>query len=161
MAGPTGAPRGEVGAELELVGPAPGQGPERRLSTRQKARKRALDMLFEADLKGVPATLVLAEREAGEHPVRPFTHELVAGVTAHVVELDRAIAATLAPGWTLERMPRVDRNACRLAAYELLHTDLDAPIAIAEAVGMVEELSTDESAAFVNGVLARVAERRD
>lgn len=147
-------------AEFELVGPAPHQGPARPQGTRTKARKRALDMLFEADLKGVPATEVLADREAGEHPVRPFTHALVAGVEDHRDALDRAITATLADGWTLERMPRVDRNACRLAAYELLHTDIDTKVALSEAVGLVEELSTDDSATFVNGVLAKIAEQR-
>ncbi|GAB3705000.1 transcription antitermination factor NusB [Mariniluteicoccus flavus] len=152
-------PAGEL-PELELIGPAPGQGPARNHSTRTKARMRALDMLFEADLKGVSARQILAEREAGEHPVREFTHELVVGVCDHLGALDRAIADSLASGWTLERMPRVDRNACRVAAYELLHTDIDVRIAVSEAVAIVEELSTDDSPAFVNGVLAKIATQR-
>ncbi|GAB3623160.1 hypothetical protein GCM10027418_12420 [Mariniluteicoccus endophyticus] len=146
--------------EYELVGPAPDQGPARVHGSRTKARKRALDLLFEADLKGVPVTRVLDERRAGEHPLREFTLDLVEGIADHREEIDRALVDVLAQGWTLERMPRVDRNACRLGAYELLFTDIDHRIAISEAVALVEELSTDDSPAFVNGVLAKVAERR-
>ena len=130
----------------------------RRLSTRTKARKRALDILFEADLRGLPAAEVLAAHTAAaDPPVRPFTTELVEGVVANGAELDGLIAAQLPAGWSLERMPRVDRNLARLAAFELTRTSIDPAVALAECVVLAAELSTDESPAFLNGVLGSLA----
>ncbi|MFZ0530766.1 MAG: transcription antitermination factor NusB [Propionicimonas sp.] len=130
----------------------------RKLSTRTKARKRALDLLFEADLRGLPVAEVLAAHtEAADPPVRPFTAELVEGVAANAAEIDQLIAAQLPAGWSLERMPRVDRNLARLAAFELTGTSIDPAIALAECVVLASELSTDESPAFLNGVLGAVA----
>lgn len=133
----------------------------KRGSARTKARKRALDILFEADLRQVPIPDILAAHaDLAEPPVRAFTVELVEGVAAHLTELDKAITDGLAAGWTLERMPRVDRNLARLAAYELLHTEVAPTVAVAECVALATELSTDESASFLNGLLRGIAGRR-
>ncbi len=129
--------------------------------TRTKARKRALDILFEADLRDEPVAEVLADRVAlASPPVRRFTIELVEGVAAHRAEVDAAIAGCLREGWTLERMPRVDRSLARIAAYELLHTDTEPTIAIDEAVSLAAELSTDDSPGFLNGVLGALSLQR-
>ncbi len=131
--------------------------PAKRASARTKARKRALDILFEADLRQLGALAVLAAHvEQNEPPVRAFTSELVEGVVAHQAALDQLIAGALAAGWTLERMPRVDRNLARIAAYELVHTDVSREVAMAESVALAQELSTDDSAAFLNGVLRAI-----
>jgi len=130
----------------------------RKLSTRTKARKRALDILFEADLRQLSATEVLAAHtEQSEPPVRPFTAELVSGVVSNLSYLDALVASHLPSGWILERMPRVDRNLARLATYELTQTQMDAAIVLAECLTLAGELSTDESPAFLNGVLGAVA----
>lgn len=125
--------------------------------TRSKARKRALDILFEAELRDADPLATLGERaEDATPPVRDFTRELVEGVTAHTAEIDHRIMAALTPGWTLPRMPRVDRNAIRIAVYEIDHTPIADAVAVSEAVRLVAELSTDESPAFVNGVLGTI-----
>lgn len=149
-------------SELQLVGPAKNQKPPRQMSTRSKARKRALDILFEAELRGLSPVEVLTDRaqhylEDATPPVRVFTHELVHGVAEHSAEIDARIREALAPGWTVQRMPRVDRIAVRIAIFEIVHTDLDDRVAIAEAVALADELSTDESPVFVNGLLAKIA----
>jgi transcription antitermination protein NusB len=126
-------------------------------SSRSKARKRALDILFEADLRDTdPVATLEARIAAGMPPVREYTAELVRGVTAHAGEIDARISACLAAGWTLPRMPRVDRNALRIAVYEIDYGEVPDAVAIAEAVQLVSDLSTDESPAFVNGVLRAV-----
>ncbi len=131
-----------------------------RGSARSKARKRALDILFEADLRGISANDVLAVHTAeADPPVRPFTADLVGGVLTSQGTLDRIITESLPAGWTLSRMPRVDRNLARIATYEITHTDLAPQIAIAEAVSLSEALSTDESPAFLNGLLGAIARR--
>lgn len=109
-------------------------------------------------MRELPATEVLsAHTELADPPVRPFTAVLVNGVADHREQLDDLIGAHLPNGWTLGRMPRVDRNLARLAAFELLHSDTDTAVVLAEAVGLAGELSTDESPAFLNGVLGSVA----
>ena len=126
-------------------------------STRSKARKRALDILFEAELRDTDPVATLEERAADANPpVREYTAELVRGVAAHAAEIDARISACLASGWTLPRMPRVDRNALRIAVYEIDYGQVPDAVAVAEAVQLVSELSTDESPAFVNGVLRAV-----
>jgi N utilization substance protein B len=126
-------------------------------SSRSKARKRALDILFEAELRDTDAVTTLEEREAAASPpVRGYTAELVRGVTAHASEIDARISSCLAAGWTLPRMPRVDRNALRIAVYEIDYGDVPDAVVVAEAVQLVAELSTDESPAFVNGVLRAI-----
>jgi N utilization substance protein B len=126
-------------------------------STRSKARKRALDILFEAELRDTDPVTTLEERAADANPpVREYTAELVRGVAAHTAEIDARISACLASGWTLPRMPRVDRNALRIAVYEIDYGQVPDAVAVAEAVQLVSELSTNESPAFVNGVLRAV-----
>jgi transcription antitermination protein NusB len=132
-----------------------------RSPSRSKARKRALDILFESELRDVDPITTLEERtSAGDPPVREYTAELVRGVTTHASEIDERISASLAPGWTLPRIPRVDRNVLRIAVYELDYGQVPDAVAISEAVQLVSELSTDESPAFVNGVLRAVATSR-
>lgn len=124
--------------------------------SRREARKQALDLLYEADLKGRPLPQVLAARlAAGDLP--EFTLELVRGVHRHRADLDRLIEAN-SRGWSLERMPIIDRNLLRLGLFELLHSDVPTAVAIDEAVELAKTLSTDDSGRFVNGLLARVAD---
>ena len=128
-------------------------------SARSKARKRALDVLFEAELRGLPVLDLLAERiTMGSPPVPPYAADLVRGVTVHKARIDELIGE-YAEGWTLDRMPAVDRNVLRIGLYELLWAD-DVPsgVAISEALLLARDLSTDASPAFVNGLLARIAE---
>jgi transcription antitermination protein NusB len=127
------------------------------VAARSKARKRALDILFEADLRGLPVLELLTERQSlGEPPVSEYAAELVRGVAAHREQIDSLISQN-AVDWTLERMPAVDRNILRLGIYELLWAD-DVPdgVAISEAVLLAQDLSTDASPAFVNGLLAKI-----
>ena len=127
------------------------------MSARTKARKRALDVLFEADQRGVDPLAVLAARTAeADPPVREHTVRLVEGVVAHRDRID-GLVETYAEGWPLDRMPAVDRSLLRMSVFELLYAD-DVPdgVVIDEAVGLARELSTDESPAFVNGLLSRI-----
>jgi transcription antitermination protein NusB len=127
------------------------------VAARSKARKRALDILFEAELRGEPVLDLLALRtEEGSPPVPSYAAELVRGVHEHGEQIDALLAAH-AQGWTLARMPAVDRNILRIGTQELLWND-DVPdaVAISEAVVLAGELSTDDSAAFVNGLLGRL-----
>ena len=129
------------------------------MAARSKARKRALDILFEADVRREPPLALLEARTvSAEPPVSSYAIELVQGVQAHREELDRLLAEN-SHGWTLDRMPAVDRNILRIGAYELLWgTEVPAAVAISEAVVLAGDLSTDASAAFVNGLLARLLE---
>ena len=138
----------------EPAGPRPS-------STRSKARKRALDILFESELRGTDPLQTLAERAAdAAPPIRDYTATLVKGVHDHADAIDRRIAGALKAGWTLPRLPRVDRTALRIATYELDYTDLPAAMAVAEAVHLVSELSTDDSPSFVQGVLGSLTRDR-
>ncbi|HEX2175883.1 MAG TPA: transcription antitermination factor NusB [Nocardioidaceae bacterium] len=131
------------------------------MGARTKARKRALDLLFECELRGVAVTETLAERVAGgDPPVGEYTVELVQGVAGHREEID-SLLSRYAKGWTLGRMPAVDRNILRIGAYEVLFRD-DVPdqVAVSEAVALARDLSTDESPPFVNGLLAAVSRHR-
>ena len=126
------------------------------MAARSKARKRALDVLYESDVRGVDALRTLSERVAlADPPVNDYTIELVEGVQANRPQIDR-ILSDYADGWTLERMPDVDRAVLRLGVYELLVRD-EVPAA---AVELAKTLSTDESPRFVNGVLGRVQRDR-
>jgi N utilization substance protein B len=128
-----------------------------RGSSRSRARKRALDILFEAELRGADPVATLEERTTtGDPPVREYTTQLVRGVVAHDSEIDARISACLAPGWTLPRIPRVDRNVLRIAVFEIDYGDVPDAVAVSEAVQLVSELSTEDSAAFVNGLLRAV-----
>jgi N utilization substance protein B len=127
-------------------------------SARSKARKRALDILFESEQRGSPVLDLLAERiTLGSPPVPGYAADLVRGVTVHTARIDELISQ-YAEGWTLDRMPAVDRNVLRIGVYELLWAD-DVPdaVAISEAVLLAQDLSTEASPAFVNGLLARIA----
>ena len=132
------------------------------MSARSKARKRALDQIFAAEARGLTAEALLAEQvAAGEAPANEYTTELVRGVHEHRDRLDELISS-YAQGWSLDRMPAVDRNVLRLGIFELLYSvDVPDAVAVSEAVNLVRELSTDESPGFVNGVLANVARDKD
>ena len=122
-------------------------------------------MLFEAELRGEPALEVLAQRaqQAAQAPnqappLPPYAAALVRGVQSHRQRIDELLAEH-SRGWALERMPAVDRNVLRLGAYELLWQDgVPDAVAISEAVQLVRDLSTEDSPAFVNGMLARLLE---
>ena len=127
------------------------------MAARSKARKRALDILFEAELRGLPTLELLSERQSvSEMPVQPYAADLVRGVATHSERIDELISWNLVD-WTLERMPAVDRNILRIGVYELLWAaDVPDGVAISEAVALAQDLSTDNSPSFVNGVLARI-----
>jgi transcription antitermination protein NusB len=131
------------------------------MPARTKARKRALDILFEAEIKGESPLDVLAERSAAASPpVSGYAGELVAGVQAHRPRIDELLAGH-SEGWTLDRMPAVDRNILRIGVFELFWVPaVPDGVAISEAVLLARELSTDGSPAFVNGLLARLLELR-
>lgn len=127
------------------------------MGARSKARKRALDVLYEAGQRDLDPIATLAERLAqSDPPVPEYAVTLVEGVVAHQERIDELLS-TYAEEWTLDRMPPVDLAALRIGAYELLWCD-DVPdgVAVAEAVALVSSLSTDESSGFVNGLLARL-----
>jgi N utilization substance protein B len=132
------------------------------MSARSKARKRALDLIFAAEAQGQSAgDLLTAQVAAGEGPSNEYTVTLVRGVVEHAPRLDELIAR-YAEGWSLERMPAVDRNVLRLGIYELLYVEeVPDAVAVSEAVNLARDLSTDESPSFVNGVLAAVARDRE
>jgi transcription antitermination protein NusB len=129
---------------------------------RHQARKRAVDLLFEAEARGLTAAEVaqarnmLAQQQSDVSPLNPYTVTVAQGVTADAAHVDELIAAHL-QGWTLERLPAVDRAILRVAVWELLHaTDVPEPVAVDEAVELAKQLSTDDSPGFVNGVLGQV-----
>jgi len=127
------------------------------MAARSKARKRALDILFECEVRGIRLDGTLDERViAGEPPVNEYTVTLIRGVVEHQARIDELISS-YSQGWTIERMPAVDRNTLRLGVLELLWLD-ETPdaVAISEAMNLVRDLSTDESPAFVNGVLGTI-----
>jgi N utilization substance protein B len=131
------------------------------VAARSKARKRAVDILYEADARGIDPLVALGERQAlADPPVHDYTAELIQGISAHSERIDQ-ILGELADGWTVARMPDVDRALLRLGVFELLWCD-DVPdaVAIDEAVELAKSLSTDSSPRFVNGVLGRVVRER-
>jgi N utilization substance protein B len=129
------------------------------MSARGKARKRALDVLYASEMRN-RSTAEALEQQVEEGPVNDYTVTLVQGVTEHRDRLDEVISS-YAEGWTLTRMPAVDRNVLRLATFEVLYVD-DVPdaVAVSEALNLVRDLSTDESPAFVNGVLGNIVRDR-
>jgi N utilization substance protein B len=131
------------------------------VAARSKARKRAVDILFEAEQRGLNARDLLAERLAKpvtDAPLNQYTADLVEGVVSHWTDINELLS-TYSQGWTIERMPSVDRAILRLGAYEVVYTE-DVPdgVAISEAVELATSLSTDDSPKFVNGLLGRLAE---
>ncbi len=133
------------------------------MGARTKSRKRALDLLFEADQRGVNVQGLLVERLArpmAQTALPEYAVTLVEGVVRNWSEINDLLA-TYSQGWTVERMPAVDRAILRLATWEIVHSDeVPVAVAISEAVAMAKELSTDDSPAFVNGLLGRIAEIR-
>lgn len=136
------------------------------MSSRTKARKRALDALFAADLtkESAIATLKRTESESREREsqvaIFDYAETLVNGYLSNQDRIDSRLQG-LAEGWTLERMPNVDRAILRIAAWELLYNEeIPSEVAIAEAVALASELSTEESPKFINGILARLAKDR-
>ena len=133
------------------------------MSARTKARKRALDLLYSADMRQVPVEqmLVVEAEKAANEPERAaswlYAREIVDGIVDHRDEIDELIE-THSRGWTIERMPAVDRALLRIGVWEIVYNDaVPDPVAIAEAVEAATVLSTDDSAGFVNGLLAAVS----
>ena len=132
------------------------------MSARTKARKRALDILFASELRSEDPVMALDRAiDAGEGPTNDYTATLVRGVAEHRERIDEVLS-TYSKGWTLGRMPAVDRNVLRIGVYELLWGDDDVPdtVAVSEALHLVQDLSTDESPAFVNGLLGSIQRDR-
>ncbi|MET8851533.1 MULTISPECIES: transcription antitermination factor NusB [unclassified Amycolatopsis] len=126
--------------------------------SRRQARRRAVEMLYEAAQRDTDAVTLLADRVGATEvdPIADYTISLVEGVTGRKARIDELLAEH-AQGWTLERMPKVDLAVLRVGVYELLWAeDVPDPVAIDEAVGLAKELSTDDSPRFVNGVLGRI-----
>ena len=136
------------------------------MSARSKARKAALDLLYEADIRGTNAIETLNLRDVIEEgpdarPIREYTRELVNGVGENYRKIDELIT-TYAQGWDMDRLPAVDRNILRLGIYEILwSTTIPDGVAIDEALTLAKELSTDSSAGFIHGVLGRISSIKD
>lgn len=129
------------------------------MGARSKARKRALDILFESELRGLGVGATLPERRSAAEPeLNDYTVTLVEGVAAHADEIDELISAH-STAWPLQRMPAIDRNILRIGVFELRHVDsVPDGVVLSEAVALAQDLSTDDSAGFVNGVLAGIAQ---
>ena len=131
------------------------------MSARSKARKQSLDLLYEGDIRGLAPLELLTLRDIVEEgpdarPIREYTKELIIGIADHRRKIDELIS-TFAQGWDMDRLPAVDRNILRLGIYEILWTSLDDAIAIDEALDLAKELSTDDSAGYIHGVLGRIS----
>ncbi|MFZ9354381.1 MAG: transcription antitermination factor NusB [Candidatus Nanopelagicales bacterium] len=125
------------------------------MSARSKARKRALDAIFQADLNNKP----ISTQEETEEVDEKYSDVLINGIKENQTQIDSLIAESLT-NWTIDRIPRVDRNILRIAVYELLfQKDVPVNVVISEAVKLAEDLSTDDSAAFVNGTLANIVKK--
>lgn len=135
------------------------------MSARSKARKRAIDALYAAELRDGMATELLAETKTqvddrqNQDEIFDFALELVTGVLTNQIEIDETISS-MAQNWSLERMPAVDRAILRLGIFEIAIAGTEPAVAISEAVALANELSTDDSGTFVNGILAAVAATR-
>ena len=136
------------------------------MSARSKARKQSLDLLYEGDIRGQAPADLLALREVVEEgpdarPIREYTKELIGGIGENRRKIDELIS-TYAQGWDMDRLPAVDRNILRLGIYEILWCkDLADAVAIDEALNLAKELSTDDSATYIHGVLGRIASIKD
>ncbi len=126
------------------------------MSARRKARKRALDFLYEADIRNGNAIDLLGTRGESDLSQSDYVMELLVGVSNNKEKIDELIT-TYAQGWDMDRMPAIDRNILRIALFEILFkNDLDDQVAASEAVEMASELSTEDSAKYINGVLGRI-----
>ncbi len=131
------------------------------MSARSKARKRALDFLYEAEIKKAKAVDLFLSRGASELSQEPYVQVLLSGVEEHLVKIDELIT-TYAQDWDMDRMPAVDRNILRIAIFEILWVaEVDLKIACDEAVELAKSLSTDESSNYINGVLGRIVKLKD
>ena len=136
------------------------------MSARSKARKQALDLLYETDIRGTNLLETLEARDipaegADARPIREYTRELVNGVSDNRRKIDELIT-TYAQGWDTDRLPAVDRNILRLGIYEILwSTSVPTSVAIDEALDLAKELSSDDSAKYIHGVLGRIASIKD
>lgn len=132
------------------------------MSARSKARKQALDILYESDIRSSDALAILESRDVTEEgpdarPLREFTRELISGVTANKRKIDELIS-TYAQGWDMDRLAAVDRNILRLGIFEIIWSDeLADGIAIDEAITLAKDLSTDDSATFIHGLLGKIS----
>ena len=130
-------------------------------SARSKARKRALDFLYESDIKNVAARDLFANRGASELSQESYVAELLTGVSEHIGKIDELII-TYAQGWDMDRMPPIDRNILRLSLFEILWgSQIPVEVCIDEAVELAKSLSTEESSTYINGVLGRVVKIKD
>ena len=131
------------------------------MSARSKARKRALDFLYEGDIKKSDAVELFKTRGATELSQEPYVMVLLAGVAEHINKIDELII-TYAQGWDMDRMPPIDRNILRIAIYEILwESAVDLQVACDEAVELAKSLSTDESSSYINGVRGRIIKLKD
>ncbi len=140
---------------------APTSAGSTEVSARSKARKRALDILFEAEQRGINAETLLAQRiekPVTEHALNEYSVEIVRGVVDKWIPINELLAS-YSQGWTIERMPAVDRAILRIGAWEVVYSEaVPDGVAISEAVALATSLSTDDSPTFVNGLLARLSE---
>jgi len=126
------------------------------VSARRKARKRALDFLYEADLRSANLLELYHSRPSEDLSQEGYVLTLLQGVTEHSAKIDELIV-TYTQGWDMDRMPAIDRNLLRLSIYEILwESALDDKVAVNEAVEMAAEISTTESSTYINGVLGRI-----
>ena len=126
------------------------------MGARRKARKRALDFLYEADIRGLTATEIYEPRGESDLSQEQYVKEILAGVAEHSSRIEELIS-TYAEGWETDRMPALDRNILRVAIFEILWSpDVDEKIAASEAVNLAQELSTENSASYINGILGRL-----
>jgi N utilization substance protein B len=131
------------------------------MAARSKARKRALDFLYEADIKNISAKELFNQRGASELSQEPYVGELISGVTEHLAKIDELII-TYAQGWDMDRMPPIDRNILRIAIFEILWgNQIPQEVAADEAVELGKSLSTDESSAYINGVIGKIIKIKD
>jgi N utilization substance protein B len=136
------------------------------VSARSKARKQALDLLYETDIRGTNLLETLVARDIpadgpDARPIREYTRELVNGVSDNRRKIDELIT-TYAQGWDMDRMPPIDRNILRIAIFEILWAaEIDNQVACDEAVELAKSLSTDESSSYINGVLGRIIKLKD
>jgi N utilization substance protein B len=131
------------------------------MSARSKARKRALDFLYEADIKKVSAIDLFNDRGAMELSQEPYVLRLISGVAEHLPKIDELII-TYAHGWDMDRMPPIDRNILRIAIFEILWVaEIADQVACDQAIELAKTLSTDESSNYINGVLGRIIKLKD
>lgn len=128
------------------------------MSARHKARKRALDLLYEAEIKSLPLTEVWQQRiESDDPPANAYTEQLVLGISLNLGAIDAKINE-VSTAWRIDRMSPVDRSILRIATYEIFYRpEVDIAVAINESVLLAKEISSEEAPAFINGVLGAIA----